>query len=424
MRLSNFLTIRLSAVFIFILLIWSVVYFFIQMNEIYDGIDEGLNNLKQELILEANNTPHFMENMSKYEPLNLIIEKIPYEEAVNIKESYITTTVYFQSESEYEEVRMLVTAFLCSQDNQYYKVKFFTSTVESDDMVKNMFILLLTLWVVLSLMLIIAIKIIINRSNKPFYSLLENLRNFRLNETKMIDFPETSISEYSDMNRSVKELLNNNIDVYSEQKYFIENASHELQTPIAVATTKLELLMDDKNLTQEQLEHIYSVINTLRRAKRLNNSLLLLSKIRNKQFTTNEPIDLSVIVDDVLEGFQALTEHKALNVVVDKEGIPGMVMNKDLAYILLNNLVKNAIVHNLAGGEIKITLTNNSILIRNTGNPLPEGVDIFERYFTQSNTVRLSGLGLSIVKSIAEQYNIKLSHSYNNGLHTIKLLLK
>lgn len=422
MKLANHLTLRLSLLFMLILLIWSVIYFFKQMNEIYDGIDEGLNNLKQELILEANKIPDFMDNMAKYDPLNLFIEKISYEEAIGMKEVYSNTFVYFESEQEKEEVRMLTTAFLCTQDNEYYRIKIFTSTVESDDMIENMLYLLMTLWVALSLFLIIATKRIINKSSKPFYTLLSQLKHFKLNERQMPDLPTTSISEYSDLIESVKELLEKNINAYAEQRHFIENASHELQTPIAIAIGKLELMMNDDSLSQQQVEDINIVINSLGRTKRLNNTLLLLSKIKNKQFTRNELIDFTQVFDEVLEDFEALANYKEITINTEKRGIPQINMNRDLAFIMVNNLVKNAIAHNKTGGHIDIVFDNKTITIANSGEPLPpDNTDIFSRYVSYSGSKQSSGLGLSIVKTIVEQYNIQINHNYSNGIHTITL---
>ncbi len=137
MKLVDHITIRLSGLFIAILLIWSVIYFILQMNEIRDGIDEGLNNLKQEFIFKANRSPDFVTDMQKHNPLNIIVERITYEEAKDFKEVYTESKVYFVTEEEEEEVRMLTTMFFCEQDNEYYKLKFFTSTVERDDLIKN-----------------------------------------------------------------------------------------------------------------------------------------------------------------------------------------------------------------------------------------------------------------------------------------------
>lgn len=424
MKLANYLTLRLSFLFSLILLIWSVIYFFIQMKEIYDGIDEGLNNLKQELILKANKTPDFIENMEKYDPLNLIIEQISHDEALDIKETYSTVEVFFTSEDEYEEVRMLTTAFLCTQNGKYYEVKFFTSTVESDDMIKNMLYLLGILWFVFSIVLIIATQRIIYKSNQPFYTLLQKLEKFDLNESRIFDFPSTSISEYSDLNSSIKDLLEENINAYSEQKNFIENASHELQTPIAIAISKLELMMLDNNISQHQLEDINTVVNSLGRAKRLNSTLLLLSKIRNKQFSDSEMIDVIQIFDEILENFEAMIEYKQITLDIDQQGHPSVDMNKDLAFILVNNLVKNAIAHNIVGGKINIIYRDNSVVISNTGTSVPENVDIFERYISHTDSRQSSGLGLSIVKTIVDRYKMQIMHAYTNNIHTITLILK
>ena len=421
MKLANYLTLRLSLLFIFTMLLWSVIYLFTQMNEIYSGIDEGLNNLKQELILEANKKPGFIDNMERYDPLNLIIEKISPNEAVQLRETYSTTNVYFDSEDEYEEVRMLTTAFLCTQNNQYYRIKIFASTVESDDMIESMLYLLISLWIILSLILIISTKRIIHKSNKPFYTLLSNLKIFRLQERCMPDFPATTISEYSDLNQSVKILLEENINTYSEQKVFIENASHELQTPIAIAIGKLELIMSDSNLSKNHLEDLNLVVKSLGRAKKLNNTLLLLSKIRNRQYTKIELIDFIQVFNDILEEFESLIQYKEISISIEKKGEPKLSMNSDLAFILANNLIKNAIAHNRKGGHIHIVFEHNAVIISNSGEPVLENINIFDRYISSSGSEKSSGLGLAIVKSIVEQYRIEIAHHYNEGLHTITL---
>ncbi len=291
MKLSNHLTIRLSGIFILIMLVWSIIYFFFQMTEIYDGIDEGLNNLKQEFIYEANRSPDFVVDMEKHNPLNIIIDKISFEEAKDFKETYTASKVYFITEEEEEEVRMLTTAFFCEQNNQYYKLKIFTSTVESDDLIKSMLYLLIALWVCLALVIILVIKRVIHSSNKPFYQLLHDLKNFKLGDGKMIEFPANNIYEYTELNSSVKDLLEDNINAYNEQKNFIENASHELQTPLSITIGKLELIMNSNKLDQQQLEEMASALNSLNRMKRLNSSLLLLSKIKNKQFSEKEAVE-------------------------------------------------------------------------------------------------------------------------------------
>lgn len=420
MKLANHLTIRLSGLFIIIFLTWSAIYIFVQMAEIYDGIDEGLNNLKQEFIIKANASDDFIEAMSLHDPINVIVDKITHDEAIQLKETYSTAKVYFPSEDENEEVRMLTTAFLCERDQQYYSLKLFTSTVESEDLIKNMFYLLGSLWVILGITIVVALKKIINKSNRPFYMVLDNLKKFKLNSSKMIDFPQTSISEYKELNSSIQNLLEKNINTFTEQKNFIENASHELQTPLTIAISKLDLMMNSSELSEDQLEELNTVLRGLNRMKRLNSTLLLLSKIRNRQFVDNAEVDLSLIFEDTIEDFRDLAEYKGITINIVKNGRAIVTMNKDLAHILATNLIKNAVIHNIKGGYIHIHIKEESITIMNSGSAIGKDINIFERYSSQSEDSQSSGLGLSIVKSIADLYKFRLSYQYG-GKHIITL---
>ncbi|MDH6309729.1 signal transduction histidine kinase [Dysgonomonas sp. PFB1-18] len=416
MKLSNHLTLRLAAVFMLVIFVWSIIYFVIQMKEVYDGIDEGLNNLKQEFVYKANNSPDFVTAMLQHNPLNIIVEKISYEEAQDFKEIYSESKVYFVTEEEDEEVRMLTTAFYCEQDGQYYKLKFFTSTVERDDMVKNMLYLLIALWLCLALAIVVVIKKIIHRSNKPFYELLDNLKAFRLENTKMINFPVTDISEYKELNESVRSLLEDNINAFREQKNFIENASHEMQTPLAIAVGKLEMMIDGEGLDQKQVEDIHSILGSMSRMKRLNSSLLLLSKIKNKQFPASEDVVINTIVKETLEDFGDLVQHKKIKVSLQERQSIAVSMNKDLAYIMINNLVKNAVSHNIKGGKIDVVIDTDSLTLTNDGLPVADSINIFERYRSAgADALSSSGLGLSIVKSITDIYKFRIAYHYSDA---------
>jgi signal transduction histidine kinase len=358
--------------------------------------------------------------MEKHNPLNIIVEKISFEEAEDFKETYSASRVYFVTEEEDEEVRMLTTAFFCESDKQYYKLRIFTSTVESEDLIENMLYLLIALWICLALVIILVVQKVIHSSNRPFYRLLDNLRNFKLGETKIIEFPTTNIQEYTELNKSVKNLLESNINAYNEQKNFIENASHELQTPLSIAIGKLELLANDKKPEKEQLENIASALSSLNRMKRLNSSLLLLSKIKNKQFPGTEPVNMIPVFEEILDDFGDLISHKELILKIEKNAESlNVSMNKDLAYILANNLVKNAVSHNIKNGTISIVFDADAVIISNDG--ISVNNDIFDRYISSSTDAKSSGLGLSIVKSITDIYNFRITHQYRDKhIFTIK----
>lgn len=207
MKLVNYLTLKLTLSFLIILTVWSTIYFSLQLHEIYDDIDEGLDNLRQEFIVKANRSADFTEDMMKHNPLNIIVTKISYEDAQDIKDSFTTTKVYFETESEEEEVRMLTTAFYSEPNNQYYKLQLFTSNVETDDLSQNMLFLLIVLWICLIATMFVLSRIILNKSNKPFFQLIDRLKAFRLENRVLIEFPSTKIDEFEELNNSVKSFL-------------------------------------------------------------------------------------------------------------------------------------------------------------------------------------------------------------------------
>ena len=418
MKLINHLILRLTLFFTVVLLLWSVLYYFLQMHEIYDSIDEGLTNLKQEFVIIANRDSGFVENMELYAPLNLIVKEIPQSEAITVKEYFSNSKVYFQTELEEEEVRMLTSAFYCTLNGKYYQIQFFTSTVESEDLRENMFLMLLGLWIVLVLTLTIVGKIVISKANKPLFHLLDEMQKFRLDNSKMPDFSETKIIEFAKLNETVKELLTQNINIFNEQKQFIENTTHELQTPLAIVIAKLEMALEKYQNEKELANEIVSMLKTLNRMKRLDNNLLLLSKIQNNQFPVTSVVNLRDVLETTLTDFEDIIAHKQLTVESTGDAVPMLNINTDLAFILFTNLVKNAVAHNTPAGKIIVSYNENAITISNSGNkPL---TDVFIRYKSDNS----SGLGLSIVKSITDLYKKTIEYRFENNLHVFEIKLK
>ncbi|MDR0419932.1 MAG: HAMP domain-containing histidine kinase [Prevotellaceae bacterium] len=421
MKLVNHLILRITLFFAVVMLFWSAIYFFLQLKEIHDGNDEGLINLKQEFIVKSNQIPGFIENLENNAPLNITVKEIPFEEAETFIENFISTKVYFATELEEEEVRMLVTAFRCELTGKYYRLQFFTSTVESDDLIKNMLYLLLCLWITLSLTIFIVSKIIISKANKPFYQLLNELKKFRLDNRQTVDFPETNVKEYVQLNKSVKELLEKNVNVFNEQKIFIENTAHELQTPLAITIAKLEMMMEKYQNDKEYTKNISAILNILFRMKRLNSNLLLLSKIKNSQFHNISAVDMRKVLNSVIEEFEDLANYKEISIEQHGEFSPKVQMNEDLAYILFGNLIKNAIAHNHQNGKVIIKYAADSITVANSGNEAV--IDVFDRYRNAATDKKSSGLGLSIVKSISDLYHLNITYSYDK-IHIFKINTK
>ncbi len=251
----------------------------------------------------------------------------------------------------------------------------------------------------------------------PFYSMLDKIKLFDLNNNQKLSFQNTDIEEFNVLNNELNKLINKNISVYNQQKTFIENASHELQTPLAVLKSKIDLLLQNKHLTNEQSEIINTISSSISRVSRINKNLLLLSKIENKQFSKNEPVNVVATFNENIEILADHIEDKGLSISVINESNPILSCNKMLLEILITNLLINSIRHNEINGKIIIEVKAQSISISNSGNVPLDSIAIFQRFVVSSSETTNSGLGLSIVKEICKRYNWQIEYSFSNQLH-------
>jgi len=208
---------------------------------------------------------------------------------------------------------------------------------------------------------------------------------------------------------------------YQNLKTFTENASHEMMTPIAVITSKLDTLIQDETLSANQYAQINDIYAATNRLARLNQSLLLLVKIENDLVQDSAVLNLKEVILEKLHQFNELIQNKHINVIYTLEE-KEINASKYLVDILINNLFSNAIKHNSTYGSIRINLTGNQLLFQNTGDkdPLNPG-EIFER-FQKSKTSEGTGLGLTIAKNICSQYNFKLNYYFEEPLHTFQIV--
>src|SRR5690606_38800892 len=195
--------------------------------------------------------------------------------------------------------RMLKSAF--GRRGAFYEIQVITSMVEEDDLLANLFFSLIFLYLGLMVSIVILNHYLLKKTWLPFYQILDWLQTFRLDKPVPIKKFDTKIEEFSLLNESVKKLIERNTAVYDDQKQFIENASHELQTPLGISLNKLELLVENFEHDPENLAIIASVMNNLLRMTQLNKSLLLLSKINNKQFSESPEVDFNTLVAQVIE---------------------------------------------------------------------------------------------------------------------------
>lgn len=414
MKLLNHTLLYLSASLIFILSIWAVVFYFSMMDEVYDSIDDGLENYKMLIIKKATRDSTLLHK-HRFDESNYAIRPIPRELALRATEDFRDTSMYMEYEEDYEVVRMLTTYF-STADEQYYELKIITSMVEGEDLVGDLLHALLWLYVAVIASAFIINNRVLRKIWRPFYQLQHELRAFKLGVDKTFNPPQTKVTEFRDMNDTVAELLKANITVFQQQKQFIENASHELQTPLAIAINKLELLLEQSR--GDDAQQLANAIHYLERMTRLNKSLLLLSKIENRQFVASEQLDFNARLRQQVDDFSELLHYRDIDVEIVEKASLKRAFNADLADVLITNLLKNAIVHNHEGGRIRIVIMDDGFEIANTGSAKPLDTEkMFARFYRASESSTSTGLGLAVAKAIAQLHRANLAYRYDWELH-------
>jgi len=287
----------------------------------------------------------------------------------------------------------------------------------TDDLTLSILLIsLATIFVILVTSLVIN-RVLLKRLWQPFYSSLDILKNFRVDKKQPVNFPTTQIDEFRFMDETIQRTANQAQQEYSLLKEFTENASHEMQTPLAIIRSKLDLLIQDENLSEAQSKTMQSAYSAIEKLSRLNQSLLLLAKIENNQYADTSSINLKDKITEKLAAFHELWQNQDISVTSSLEDVK-VKLNTELADILLNNLFSNATRHNYSNGFIHIDLKENELDISNSSREKElNSKQMFLRFFSQDKKSRYNGLGLSIIKQICDVSGFSVRYSFTEGQH-------
>jgi signal transduction histidine kinase len=254
---------------------------------------------------------------------------------------------------------------------------------------------------------------------EPFYQTLAALNRFEMDHLQEPVLSAGRIEEFMFLNKSILDLTNRTRAAFLDQKQFIENASHEMQTPLAITQSKLELLIADQHLTEQQAEIIQTLLHSTQRLARLNKTLLLLSKIENQQFPQKERIVLRPLLDEILTNFEEQQATHHLTLEITEQNPTSLYADKTLVDLLLTNLVKNAFFHNRENGAIHIDMNQHHFSIRNTSSsPAIPTAHLYQRFYKQSTTTKDSwGLGLAMAKKICDINDWRISYTHEGDEH-------
>jgi len=346
-----------------------------------------------------------------------INEKGPWEEALG------DTLMYDASSRQYRTYQYL--SYCIEEGSGAFRVQVFKSTTPTDQLVERV-----TLMMTVMVILFLAGVFLLNRTVfanlwKDFFSTLEKLKEFDTSKEPVV-FGYQDIEEFAELNKVLEKMTGQLSRDYKELKEYTDHTTHELQTPLAVIKSKTELLIQSRNLGPDEMKLIQAINSSTNQLSKLNSTLTLITRIENRQFPEARKINFELLLERHLEMLEELIELRGIQLKrFFSKGFPEPFMDEGLANMLVANLLKNAIVHNLEGGTIILESAADRFIISNEGSPLPfPEEDIFNRFTRDPAKGSGFGLGLSIVKKICEFYGFSLDYSYHEGKHRFIILME
>ena len=410
-------TLRAYTLFSVIVLIVSAPLFYFLADKLFiDDADEALLLKKKEFLT--------------YNLWNLKIAEVPiwnkFNRDVWIENTKVVSDSLFYKfyldtlANENEPYRVLRCPILI--ENQPYTLLSRINLVESEDMILSIAMLFCIILTVLLVGLYFITRRLSSKLWKPFYSTLEQVEQFELDKSTNPNFSQTDTEEFTRLNQSLGRLLERNVLIYKNQKEFIENAAHELNTPLAFFQAELDALVQELSFTKEISNRLTNLNDSAARLNRINKNLLLLSKIENNQYTAMGQVQAGDIIGKQSEFLSEQAEPREVSVHVKQMEPLVVKANATLLEIAVGNLFLNALRHNRQGGQIFVSFYQNTLTISNTSEqPVLNGEKIFQR-FSNPGQNGGSGLGLAIVKKISDIHDWTLNYSYQEQMHVFQIV--
>lgn len=397
-----------------VFLIGGLIFYYNLRNIIDEETDEKLAVQKMQFT-------DFVKQYDSIPPLSYEHDGIEHLHETVIPVIEKTTDTSFFSEEENEMIPFRQLEFPVKYHGKNYSVTIAKPLFESEDLIETILSSFAIIAAVLLVVTLLVNSLVSRKIWKPFLKTVEHLNQFEAGKEKTFEPVATSTTEFRALNADIRKMTEKISADFRNLKAFTENASHEIQTPLSVILNTTELLLQQESLNEKQAEQIQRVNDSARKLSRMNQTLLLLSKINNGQFIASEKIDLGEIIDNRLELFSDLIEMKQIKIRKEFSGRMQFAMHPALAESLISNLLTNAIRHTAENSDIGIFMNENRVEISNPGPALQHPEKIFERFYKENPSSESTGLGLAIVRQIAETCGLKISYSYRENRHCFEV---
>lgn len=406
-------TARANRISILLVLLFSAAALFIILRIVI------LEELHEQLTLKAQRIETAISNGQEYYDPFTTISEVP---DINrpLPDIFSDTLVYDNTQQEYEDYRMFETTRRIN--NRWYKIKTSTSRVEWEEFI---WIIFAVFFGCLILLLLIMQWVNLRLTKKiwtPFFNNLRKIQGFSLNSKTDLSLQSSDVEEFEELNTVLLKMTSKIQNDYRSLKDFSENASHEIQTPLAIILSGLDQLLQSPSLDESSAEKVESVKQAATRLSKLNRNLLLLTKIENAQFSQLKPINLTSLLSQQCTLMEDLFKAKGIKLNINLPHEIVVQADPQLSEILLSNLLANCHKHTKENSTVSISSSNKDITFSNPGSPLPVNSEkLFERFYKSSDQVQSHGLGLSIASQICITYGWSITYEYSNGQHHFTL---
>ena len=406
------------AITILTFVVGSIAFYFVLHYVLVRQLDETLRGEQQEVVdyVKAHDQLPVIQN-TKHQWITVAASP---ETIMKPKARSILS--YNKTEDEKEFIRQL--AFSVTVGQQVYLITVNKSETETEDLLQ--LIILVTIGMIGFILLsnYFINRKLITRLWQPFYNTIDNIKDYQIAIQQPLQLTKEPINEINLLNDSLNKMTQRIHQDYHALRSFTENASHEMQTPLAVIRSKVESLLQDMEGKEKNIQQLLAIEDATQKLSKLHQSLLLLTKLENRQFIPNEMINLSAIISTKLEERQELITAKQLQVHLHCEDTV-LSFHQHLAEILVSNLLNNVIRYTPAGGEVYINLSKEGLSIQNTAeNGALNDNKVFQRFYKEDQSAESTGLGLAIIKEICTIAGFTISYQYINNKHDFSIQFK
>lgn len=337
---------------------------------------------------------------------------------------YGEAEAYIRSQEDFASSRIRRQVF-ADRDGRHYEITVSLPTFEQETLVEHVLWWTGLLFLVLLIALLLIGIIVIDYNLRPFRALMKWMDDYVPGHPSDSVPCDTDVLEFRKLADTIRKAVDRFEHEYEERKIFIGNASHELQTPLAVCSNRLEMLLDRPDLNEEIAGEMVKLHRSLQHLIRLNKTLLLLSRIENDQFPPDADVDIASLLTDSIALNEEIYSHKSISSSIDVTDGFVCRINEQMASVLVGNLVKNAFVHSPSGATVRVKVNENGFSIENQGDAPLDKSRLFHRFYLPGGRREGStGLGLALAFSVCDRSGLSLAYDFKEKFHKFSVNLK